>query len=190
MRLGDFPPADPAPYALATSIWSPATLVVVGWSALGRGPRSRTGPSGAGGSRRWRLATLLRAGERPRQWQPSDGSSGTAGVRRTRRCGGWASRRRGTAVLTRVHGRRARGQAERLSTSGRGEWRDSLVGTLFSVLMVRFRAGDRLVGSGSRPYRAMERLAMALTANWLIEPIRRLLQPVGMPRFQSGWWPG
>jgi len=69
-----------------------------------------------------------------------------------------------------------------LSASGPREWARFLVGTLFSVLMIALFV--RVIASwfGVSPYRPWMRVAMALT-NWLIEPIRRLLPPVGMLDF-------
>lgn len=69
-----------------------------------------------------------------------------------------------------------------LSAAGPREWARFLVGTLFSVLMIALFV--RVIASwfGVSPYRPWMRLAIALT-EWLIQPIRRLLPPVGMLDF-------
>jgi YggT family protein len=66
-----------------------------------------------------------------------------------------------------------------LSASGPRAWARFLVSTLFSVLMIALFV--RVIASwfGISPYRPWMRLAIALT-EWLIQPIRRLLPPVGM----------
>jgi YggT family protein len=69
-----------------------------------------------------------------------------------------------------------------LSASGPRAWARFLVSTLFSVLMIALFV--RVIASwfGVSPYRPWMRLAMALT-DWLIQPIRRILPPVGMLDF-------
>ena len=69
-----------------------------------------------------------------------------------------------------------------LSASGPRAWARFLVSTLFSVLMIALFV--RVVASwfGVSPYRPWMRLAMALT-DWLVQPIRRILPPVGMLDF-------
>jgi YggT family protein len=69
-----------------------------------------------------------------------------------------------------------------LSASGPRAWVRFVVSTLFSVLMIALFV--RVIASwfGVSPYRPWMRLAMALT-DWLVEPIRRLLPPVGMIDF-------
>jgi YggT family protein len=69
-----------------------------------------------------------------------------------------------------------------LSASGPRAWARFLVSTLFSVLMIALLV--RVIASwfGISPYRPWMRLAMALT-DWIIQPIRRLLPPVGMLDF-------
>jgi YggT family protein len=69
-----------------------------------------------------------------------------------------------------------------LAESGPRAWAHFLVSTLFSVLMIALFV--RVIASwfGVSPYRPWMRLAMALT-DWLIQPIRRILPPVGMLDF-------
>ena len=69
-----------------------------------------------------------------------------------------------------------------LSASGPRAWARFLVSTLFSVLMIALFV--RVIASwfGVSPYRPWMRLAIALT-DWLIQPIRRILPPVGMLDF-------
>ena len=69
-----------------------------------------------------------------------------------------------------------------LAESGPRAWARFLVSTLFSVLMIALFV--RVIASwfGVSPYRPWMRLAMALT-DWLIQPIRRILPPVGMLDF-------
>jgi len=69
-----------------------------------------------------------------------------------------------------------------LAESGPRVWARFLVSTLFSVLIIALFV--RVIASwfGVSPYRPWMRLAMALT-DWLIQPIRRILPPVGMLDF-------
>jgi YggT family protein len=69
-----------------------------------------------------------------------------------------------------------------LSTSGPRAWVRFVVSILFSVLMIALFV--RVIASwfGVSPYRPWMRLAMALT-DWLLDPIRRILPPVGMIDF-------
>ncbi len=69
-----------------------------------------------------------------------------------------------------------------LSSAGPRAWIRFAVSTLFSVLMIALFV--RVIASwfGVSPYRPWMRLALALT-NWIIEPIRRILPPVGMIDF-------
>jgi YggT family protein len=69
-----------------------------------------------------------------------------------------------------------------LSASGPRSWARFVVSTLFSVLMIALFV--RVIASwfGVSPYRPWMRLAMALT-DWLLDPIRRILPPVGMIDF-------
>ena len=69
-----------------------------------------------------------------------------------------------------------------LSASGPRAWARFVVSTLFGVLM--FALFVRVIASwfGISPYRPWMRLAIALT-DWFLEPIRRILPPVGMIDF-------
>jgi YggT family protein len=69
-----------------------------------------------------------------------------------------------------------------LTTEGPRAWLRFAVSTLFSVLMIALFV--RVIASwfGISPFRPWMRLAMGLT-NWLIDPIRRILPPVGMIDF-------
>jgi YggT family protein len=69
-----------------------------------------------------------------------------------------------------------------LSESGPRAWARFLVSTLFTVLMIALFV--RVIASwfGISPYRPWMRLAIALT-DWFLEPIRRILPPVGMIDF-------
>lgn len=69
-----------------------------------------------------------------------------------------------------------------LSASGPREWARFVVSGLFTVLMIALLI--RVVSSwfGISPYRPWMRPVMALT-DWIIDPIRRFLPPLGMIDF-------
>jgi YggT family protein len=66
-----------------------------------------------------------------------------------------------------------------LTAAGPRAWLRFAVGGLFSVLMVALIV--RVIASwfGISPYRGWMRLVMALT-DWIVDPIRRILPPLGM----------
>jgi YggT family protein len=87
----------------------------------------------------------------------------------------------GLLVLTLVHW--LAGFVATLSyLSGPRAWARFVVSILFSVLMIALFV--RVIASwfGVSPYRPWMRVAMALT-DWLLNPIRRILPPVGMIDF-------
>ena len=69
-----------------------------------------------------------------------------------------------------------------LAESGPRAWIRFLVGGLFTVLMIALFV--RVISSwfGISPYRPWMRPVMALT-NWIVDPIRRILPPLGMIDF-------
>jgi YggT family protein len=69
-----------------------------------------------------------------------------------------------------------------LSAAGPRAWGRFLVSTLFNVLMIALLI--RVISSwfGISPFRPWMRPVMALT-NWIIDPIRRILPPLGMIDF-------
>jgi len=69
-----------------------------------------------------------------------------------------------------------------LAESGPRAWIRFLVGGLFTVLMIALFV--RVISSwfGVSPYRPWMRPVMALT-NWIVDPIRRILPPLGMIDF-------
>lgn len=69
-----------------------------------------------------------------------------------------------------------------LASSGPGAWTRFVVSGLFTLLMAALII--RVIGSwfGISPYRRWMRPVMALT-DWLIDPIRRILPPLGMIDF-------